>query len=89
MIHPKPGQTLPKPLADLQETYKDTWSIWVSTASHGDRPRCYASRLVRDLSNAERRAGLDMTVGADTADELAVALITQTEIERRLAGGTA
>lgn len=80
MIHqPTDGEPLPEPLAALQTHYPG-WSIWTSNGSLGLASHCYATRLQRQLTHAQVRVGLAMTVYADTADGLAAKLAQQTEV---------
>ncbi len=78
MIHPRPQDTLPQPLADLQSTHP-AWSIWEAAGV------CYASRLAPSLTSEQLRAGLSMTVHADTAEALAMRLAEQADAERSVA----
>lgn len=77
MIHQATDQPpLPAQLATLQQNYPD-WSIWTSTGTHGLPGRCYATRLRRDITDAQRRAGLSMTIEAITPGALADKLAKQ------------
>lgn len=77
MIHQATDQPLlSAPLATLQHNYPD-WSIWTSTGTPDLPGRCYATRLRRDITDAQRRAGLAMTVHADSPAVLAVLLARQ------------
>ncbi len=78
MIHPRPQDTLPQPLADLQSTHP-AWSVWEAAGV------CYASRLVPSITDEQQRAGMVMTVHADTAEGLAVRLAEQADAERSVA----
>ncbi len=75
MIHPRPQDTLPQPLADLQETHL-AWSIWEAAGT------CYASRLAPSLAPEQMRAGMVMTLHADNAESLALRLVEQGDAER-------
>jgi hypothetical protein len=84
MINPKPGEILPEPLADLQDRYRDDWSIWISSGDGGFTPRCYATRLAT-LTDDQMDRGLAMTLQAETPDALAARLAGQVELSERLA----
>ncbi|MGI5286594.1 hypothetical protein ACQEVF_25100 [Nonomuraea polychroma] len=82
MIHPKAGETLPEPLADLQSAYPG-WSIWTSRGDCGFVSRCYATRL-GELTRDQTDRGLAMTVHAETPDVLGRLLAKQAEISQDL-----
>ncbi|GAA4924341.1 hypothetical protein HD597_011271 [Nonomuraea thailandensis] len=84
MIHPKPGQALPEPLAELQSAYPG-WSIWTSRGDGDFAPRCYATRP-GELTDYQLNHGLARTVQAETPDKLSLLLVRQTSIFRNLAG---
>lgn len=83
MIHPRPGDNLPEPLAELQSAYPG-WSIWTSRGDCGFVSRCYATRL-GELTDDQTNRGLAMTVHAETPAGLSRLLAKQADIAQRLA----
>lgn len=75
MIHPRPQDTLPQSLEDLQDAYPG-WSIWQAAG------QCYATRLAPRLTGSQLRAGMSMTVHADEPEGLTAELAGQADAER-------
>lgn len=82
MIHPKPEQPLPEPLADLQNDFPG-WSIWTSNGDGGWTSRCYATRL-DEITDDQVNFGLARTLQAPTPDKLRDLLAAQANLAKDL-----
>lgn len=66
----------------LAERYP-SWSLWRSTLDDGGPGSYYATRMDRDLTDAETDDGFRQTLAADHVSELDEALAVQADLDRQ------